>query len=272
MNTENEELENLNEEETNTNPESEIPTETETETPASEEAKPDEDKKDDKKKKVVRAPNVPSNSVELGKLCVRVGESWRDKFPAFRVDYTDSAQMLTLGEQLLIAATENLTVTDDKRANTKSLTALNAEINDSAKHLREYIRDEYSEESDLSDHYIKYGLVKASSGTFVFSAKNTLRAQNLDKLVSKMEEPNNPFAGRKRGLNYWRSIRDGHAAAWESSQDLKQDRSEFSKTASDLNAEIETLLRRFLASVKGAFYGRNYVKTRRMFGYLRENF
>jgi len=233
-----------------------------------------EEEKEEKeeKKKVKRAPNVPSNNVELGDLCIRVGESWRDKYPNFSVDYTDFNQMIALGNQLMQASEENLTVTDDKKTNTISLETLNQEINDSAKFLREYIRDEYSEATDLSDHYQKYGLVKASSGSYVFSTKNALRAQGLTKLVDKLSEANNPFANRKRGLIYWQNLRDMHAVAWDESQDLKQDKSDVSQTASELNKTIDFLLRRFLASLKGGFYGKNFIKVRRSFGFLRENF
>lgn len=243
--------------------------EEETETSETEE---DEKETDKTKKKVKRAPNVPKNNIELGQLCVRVGESWRDKYPTLVVDYTNYNQMLSLGNQLLQASTENLTVTDDKKTNTVSLESINKEINNSAKFLREYIRDEYSEENDLSAYYQKYGLVKASSGSYLFSTKNVLRAQGLNKLVDKLTEPNNPFANRKRGLVYWQNLRDMHAIAWDESQDLKQNKSGASQTTNDLNEEIELLLRRFLASLKGAFYGKNFVKVRRSFGFLRENF
>jgi hypothetical protein len=234
---------------------------------------PNENKKGENlEKKTKRAPNVPKSNVELAELCVRVAESWRDKHPNFSVDYIDYNQMLSLGNQLLQAAEENLAVTDDKKTNTISLETINKEINNSAKFLRKYIQDEYSELSDLSDYYQKYGLIKMSNGSYQFSGKNVLRLQGLNKLVDKLSEPNNPFAGRKRGLAYWQNLRDAHATAWDDSQDLKQNKSELSQTAGDLNVEIDFLLRRFLTSVKGAFYGKNFVKARRSFGFLRENF
>jgi len=223
-------------------------------------------------KKVKRSPKTPTQQANAALLSLEVGRRWANNHPQWQVPFADAVLMQREGQilkDMLQRVDSNET---SKKRNTLDLEASNKRINAAITKLKGYIRTEYDSTKGWDEYFKEYGLTPNKSGTYMLIADNALRQVALQKLIAKLQEANNPFANRTLGLLQWQDLQQQHARLWETSNDLRADRSLLTPQISEQYDKLQVLFDKMLKYIDLSLNKEQAVGLKRSLGFLKESF
>ena len=211
----------------------------------------------------------PTDYVNLSQLCVTVAANWLQFYPTYVVNFSSLADFTALAQDFFDKANQNANQDISKKDNSATLKALTKEIRTSLPRLKEYIRDEYSTNTDAM--YAAYGL-ELVTNRMAFPTDNDRLMQRLSILLLKLQEPNNPLASRNKGLAYWENLITQHATEWTTAKNMKSQKAQLSQDCKNLKKDAEQKLSKLYRQIAIDNDRSQVASVRRSFGFLNETY
>jgi hypothetical protein len=165
---------------------------------------------------------------------------------------------------------ENKSIDGQQSSLTLKLKTSKKKLKDSVKFLKAAILEEAGDKNIAESWYINYGLRKVNGSIWSFSSDNDTAKQQIDTLVAKLSEPNNPIANRKFGLTYFTDLRNEFVSTWDTSKALKSQKTVISQECIALKTQAILYQRDLKKMIQMSFRGQNINKVLREFGFLSE--
>ena len=119
--------------------------------------------------------------------------------------------------------------------------------------------------------YATYGLERIKN-TITFPIDNDRLMQRLSMLLAKLQEPNNPIALRNQGLIYWSDLISRHTLEWNTSRNMKSNKSQLSQECRNLHDQVGAILSKLFRQIVLDFDKNQVASVRRSFGFLNETY
>ena len=213
--------------------------------------------------------NRPNDYINRAQLAISVAKSWGDNFPIYKVNFTTKSTFSILAQNFYQSANLNANNNALKKVNTEKLKQINDEIRTSSSRLKEYIRDSYT--TNIDAMYAAYGFEKIGT-TYVMPRDNDRLMQRLGMLLAKLQEPNNPIAGRNKGFLYWQELIFKHEMEWTKSKELKSSKAQISQDCKELHKEVGAILSKIFRQIALDNPADKVASVRRAFGFLNETY
>ena len=252
------------------NPEAENTDATDSETETTEEEDDSEPEKAPKKK-VKKKKAIPTKLAAVANLGLDVAQAWAVNHPTFTVKFTDYNSLLTQARTFLNELNQSQNYDGEKVTNTDNLTAINKRLTDGLRMLKNYIKAEYDDPIAVKAAYIQHGLVERTENSYGLPRDNDSRQQVLIKLVDKLQEAGNPFAGKAYGLSHWQRLQTDHKEVWDDSKNTRMGKSGVTNNTDTQLKELKNVLSKLRAQIKIDFDGQDVNKVLRTFSFMKEN-
>ncbi|MEY4926975.1 MAG: hypothetical protein RI894_1411, partial [Bacteroidota bacterium] len=192
----------------------------------------------------------PADYVNLSGLAVNVSHNWGTRFSTYEVKFANHADFSIEATNFRDKALENAMQDTTQSGQNNALKICNLKIDDGVKVMKKYFQAEFPLEKNLAVHYIAYGLELNNNGGYSFIKDNERRGQRMAILIAKLSEPNNPFALKPYGLQYWLDVQAEHTAAWANSKEGKGDKTALSRETRAYFDSVNETLRKLSAQIK----------------------
>lgn len=197
------------------------------------------------------SPKLPKDFANMAELAATVAQSWKANYATYTVKFVDFDTLLQKANDFRNTSVLNATNDSVRKSNTQALKLANQEITNAVKVLRRYIQGEYATLKDFSAHYSAYGLEPiGTSKTYSMPIDNDRRKQRLSILVSKLENPSDPFHNKEYGFAYFSNLKQSHDTAWENVKNLSVNKSVSSHDTRTAFEQIKVWLQKLKAQIK----------------------
>lgn len=219
--------------------------------------------------------NLPKSHLAIGLLGQKVSQSWPLHFANLvvpEVDYRDLGQDAT---ELLRLVQQSGDIASQKLENTLNLSAINALIDTGATAIKAAIKLTQPAVKNLSAVYVAYGMEIIVNKGVKFAADNSVRSQQLVKLLAQLQTPNNSILNLLQApftFADWRNLQIQHAAAWAESENLRQTRSNTAMEVANLYEKIKNQLNRVAKYMTAIYDRQDIARKKRLMGFLKESF
>jgi hypothetical protein len=213
---------------------------------------------------------IPTDYVNVSERGVTIAKAWVANHSTFITPFVTQANFLLHHETMITKLQENKSIDGQQSSLTLKLKTSKKKLKDSVKFLKATILEEAGDKNIAESWYINYGLRKVNSSIWSFSTDNDTAKQQIDILITKLSEPNNPIANRKFGLAYFTDLRDEFVTAWDTSKALKSQKTVISQECIALKTQAILYQRDLKKMIEMSFRGQNINKVLREFGFLSE--
>ncbi len=226
----------------------------------------------DNNPKVKSVSKIPQQQANSALLCLEISRRWANNHAQWQTPFADAGLMQREGQTLATLLQEVDANETSKKRNTQALKDANLAINKAVSKLKAYIKTEYDNSKDWDEYFKEYGLEPNKNNIYILLSDNALRQVALQKLINKLQEPNNPFANRSLGLAQWQNLQRTHNQLWEESNDLRGNRSSLTPKVGEQYAKIQELLKKLLKYIDLSFNKEQATGLKRSLGFLKESF
>ena len=223
------------------------------------------------KDKVKKKNAIPDKLAALANLGIDVAKAWAINHPTFTVKFTDYQTLLLQAQTFSDELSQSQSLDGQKTTNTDALKDINQRLATALRMLKNYIKAEFDNPNAVKAAYISYGLIALVGNSYGFPRDNDLRQKCLLKIVAKLQEPANLFAGKPYGLAAWEILQTDHEIIWEGSKTSRMGKSSVSNTTDTSRKDLRNILSKLRQQIKVDFDGQNENKILRTFAFMKEN-
>jgi hypothetical protein len=211
----------------------------------------------------------PTDYNNRAQLAITLVANWQQFHPNYVVNFTNIVDFTALAQSFYDKANQNANHDILKKNNSANLKSITQEIRKNTARLKEYIRDEY--DTNIEAMYAAYGLEKVNNN-IAFPTDNDSLMQRLGILLAKLQEANNPLAGRKQGLAYWEDLITRHATEWVTAKNMKATKSQLAQECKDMHKIVGDKLSKMYRQIAIDNDRDQVASVRRSFGFLNETY
>lgn len=210
--------------------------------------------------------NIPRAEADFITVATTVAKSW-EKHPELTLIWTKSAALKEAIEMFKASFLERKKLKGSRVVITKTLSEINAEINQSVGHVKNYLIELYSKKN-APTYYAQCGIVK-QNGTYKMPNDNDDRLHSLGQMVEAISL--HGLDDRKYGKQYWEDIRNRFSQAKEQASDSDSSSSEHVSVKSGQKSLIRETLNALISLLK-ANYPDNWRDELRKWGFQKEKY
>jgi hypothetical protein len=203
-------------------------------------------------------------------LAQKVISAWRENHPQQQFSICNISDLELMTAELSANYSARNTDSSKLTVNSSKLVKLNKKINASVTVLKNYLKDEYGEDSE--SYYTSYGLVLDTRGNYCLPIDNDNRNIKINELVAKLSQAGDPIANNKKGLAHWDAIKLEHNLLWSKSSTLRSSRSLNVGKAQQLHNKVGKILSKIAAMLKLESTKEELPSKLRSFGFHSETF
>lgn len=210
---------------------------------------------------------IPRDQNTLAELMLRVTKNWAD-YPQYTLTWVTRAEATDWGARFAEAVETREGLSAGRQSRTPRLRTLQAEMDRSVTHVKNYVRETWSDPDEAAGHYAEFGLVREGDNDRLPSAQGA-RITALKRLIAALTT--HGLADRKYGVAYWQPLLTEY-------QKLVGDSQADAQGISGVVGEkdpLEENVRLFLTKFDALLYANcrteeQYLALRRQLGYLKE--
>jgi hypothetical protein len=226
---------------------------------------------DEFRKRVKKKKAIPTKLAAVANLGLDVAQAWAANHPTFTVKFIDYNGLLRQSQAFLNELNQSKNYDGERANNTDNLTTIGKRLTDSLRMFKNYIKAEYDDPIAVKAAYIQHGLIERSTNSYGLPRDNDSRQQVLIKLVAKLQEAGNPFAGKSYGLSHWQQLQTDHQTIWNNSKNTRMGKSDITNNTDAQFKELKNVLSKLRAQIKIDFDGQDVNKVLRTFSFMKEN-
>ncbi len=230
---------------------------------------------EDGSKKVKKTSSLPKSHLAVSQLGQKVATSWTTHFANLNVPDTDARILAQDATDMLNLIRQSNESSSRKLQNTSELAAINTLINTATNALKAAIKLHNPTLKNLNAIYAAYGLETVSNSTKRLATDNSVRNEQMLKLIEALQTPNNAITNTLQppfALRDWINLQQQHANLWAESENLRQLRSNNANEIGKLHDKINTQLKRIHQYMTGVYSREELARKKRLMGFLKESF